>query len=309
MSLGLCCQYMSVKQKKNNKEEYINLCDEKSLQFSRFKNNEYSIDKINKTWEHNINSLFNIVKLVNEKGYSLMRMSSRLFPLAEELPNELKNNVNVLKSLKDMGDFIKSKNMRFTCHPDQFVVLSSNSDDVIEKSVKIFTHHAWVFDSIGLDNTPFYAINIHGGVRGNQDKLIRTLNLLPASVKGRLTLENDESSYSVKELFSVFESTKIPIVFDSHHYSFNTGDLTDVEAFELAKSTWGSIKPLTHLSNTDPLFLNGSFKDKRKHSDYVHYIPSYQMQENNDNKIDIEMEFKMKNLAIEKAVKDFTIKL
>lgn len=50
---------------------------------------------------------------------------------------------------------------------------------------------------------------------------------------------------------------------------------------------------------------NGSFTERRKHSDYVHYIPEYQLKLNNENILDIEMEFKMKNLAIEKAVKDF----
>lgn len=80
------------------------------------------------------------------------------------------------------------------------------------------------------------------------------------------------------------------------------------EGLELAMKTW-SVKMLTHLSNTDPLCVNGSFKDRRKHSDYVHYIPDLQRKWNDENKIDIEFEFKMKNLAIRKAIKDFGIVL
>ncbi len=40
----------------------------------------------------------------------------------------------------------------------------------------------------------------------------------------------------------------IPIVFDYHHHSFNTGDLSEQQALELAISTWGGIVPAVHNS-------------------------------------------------------------
>jgi len=77
----------------------------------------------------------------------------------------------------------------------------------------------------------------------------------------------------------------------------------------LAGLTWGTYTPMTHLSNTDPSMVNGSFKDKRKHSDFVHYIPEYQRVANNNKSIDIDFEFKQKNLAIFQAIKNFEITL
>ena len=127
-------------------------------------------------------------------------------------------------------------------------------------------------------------------------------------MRGRLTLENDERSYNVKELYQVFEETSIPIVFDSHHHSFNNSNLSIDEGLNLAQKTW-NVKPLTHLSNTTPELVNGSFAERRKHSDFVHYVPECQLNGNNNNEIDIEMEFKMKNIALFKAVKDFGLKL
>jgi UV DNA damage endonuclease len=194
--------------------------------------------------------------------------------------------------------------MRITSHPSQFILLSSKDDNVIKNSIFELKIHNWLFDTMGLDNSNYYAINIHGGAKGQSQKLIDTVNSLPATIKNRLTFENDERSYSTKELYSVYKETGIPIVFDSHHASFNSDNVED--DFHLALSTWKA-KPLTHLSNTTPGLENGSFTERGAHSDYVHYIPKYQL--DNQDKIDIDFEFKMKNLAIFKAVNDFGVKL
>jgi UV DNA damage endonuclease len=170
-------------------------------------------------------------------------------------------------------------------------------------------HHAWVFDQMQLPASPYYAINIHGGTKGNLSILTDSIKKMSSSAKNRLTFENDERSYYVKDLYKVYEETGVPICWDSHHHIFNDAGLSLDDALSLAKTSWNGVKPLTHLSNTDPSLVNGNFTEKRKHSDYVHYIPDCQLKANNLDEIDIEFEFKMKNLAIFKAVKDFDIKL
>lgn len=143
-------------------------------------------------------------------------------------------------------------------------------------------------------------------LKNNINGLIETISILPGNIKSRLVFENDELSNNVKDLFKVYEQTKCPIVFDSHHHSFNTGDLSAKDAFEMSLSTW-KCKGLNHLSNTEVGFENGSFQERRKHSNYVHYIPDYQLEANNNNLIDIEFEFKAKQLAIFKAINEFGI--
>jgi UV DNA damage endonuclease len=167
-----------------------------------------------------------------------------------------------------------------------------------------------MFDQMGLDQTHYYPVNIHGGAKNKYENVIANIKNLPDFVKNRLTLENDEFSYSVKELYKISCETKIPIVFDSHHHSFLTDDLSGEEAMELAISTWNGIKPITHLSNTEPELLNSkSKKDLRKHSFDIYSIPDYQLKANNSNIIDIDLEFKGKNLVFEKATKTLGLKL
>jgi len=308
MSIGLCCQFLKTKEKRNGNIEYYNAMEERNLQFGRFKDGKYSDSQIIETWVSNLNNLELNIKEIISQGFKVFRLSSNLFPLYDSVQHLLINNQDITGKLESIGKLFKNNNIRVSCHPDQFCVISSKDINIINKSIKILEHHAWIFDCMNLDQSPYYAINIHGGTRDQSIVLIDSIKKLPSNVRSRLTLENDELCYNVKDLYSVYEETGTPIVFDSHHHIFNTSGLAMEEAFDLSMKTWAH-KPLTHLSNTSPELATGSFKDRRKHSDYVHYIPEIQRMLNNENKIDIEFEFKMKNLAIHKAVKEFSITL
>jgi len=309
MSIGLCCQYLEPIVKKSGKTEYQNILNERNLQYGQFLNNKYSNNEIHQVWINNVNNLFSAVKKIQSEGFKVFRVSSNLFPLYDSLTDMLKSSDEIKSVLKKIGSFALENSIRLTTHPDQFVVISSNNPSIIAKSIKMLDHHAWIFDSMGLPESSYYAINIHGGAKNNSDVLVQSIKTLKPNVRSRLTLENDERSYSVANLFEVYSQTGVPVLFDSHHHAFNEDGMSGEEAFDKSCSTWGSIKPLTHLSNTEPGMENGSFTERRKHSDYVHYIPDYQLKSNNNNQIDIEFEFKMKNLAITKAVKDFGINL
>lgn len=302
--LGLCCQYIIPIQKRT-KIEYHNLLEEKHLQYNKYLKNEYSQTQIKNVWLNNLFNLLNILDKLHAENFKLFRISSNLLPLAEPEVS-LFDDPEIINVLTQIGNKIKNLGMRVSTHPDQFVVLSSNNDNVIGQSVTILDRHCKIFDLMGLTSSVQYPVNIHGGKKGNLTKLVTTINNLPDHIKNRLTLENDEFSYDIEDLYKVYMETGVPIVFDSHHHSFN-GKLTAEKALELSMSTWGNIKPITHLSNTNPADKDKSITVRRKHSDYVHYWYEPQLEMWKANKIDIEMEFKMKNLAIKKAIQDFNL--
>ncbi len=308
MGIGLCCHYLTPKIKRNGNIEYVNSLNESSLQYGQYLNKKYSSIKIETTWIDNINNLLSALKIINAKGINVFRFSSSIFPLYDLESNLLESSKTIKNSLLEIGRFIKSHNIRLTTHPDQFIVLSSNRQDVIDKSIVMLQHHAWIMDQMELDESHYYSINIHGGKKGNIKTLISSINKLKKNVKSRLTLENDEKSYNIVELYEAHQETGVPLVFDSHHHMFNTGNLSLDDGLLLAKKTW-TVKQLTHLSNTTPGMENSNFNNKRKHSDYVHYIPDIQTEMNNSGDIDIDFEFKMKNVAIQKALHDFNIML
>ena len=304
MSIGLVCQYLEPIIKRSGNIEYKNISGEKTLQYKQYLKNLYSKEHIEEVWYSNCINLLSLIKRIYKEGYRVFRISSSLFPLYD-LEQNLLHNSKAKFLLKDIGDYVKSNNIRITTHPDQFVLLSSNREEVNNKSILMLEHYGWVFDCMELPKSNYYCINIHGGTKGNSNILISNISKLSDSVKSRLTLENDERSYNVKQLYKVYLETGIPIVFDSHHHSFNAENLSTEDALNLSFQTWNKIKPMTHLSNSN--IINGSFADRRKHSDYVYSIPECQKLLNNENKIDIDFEFKMKNFAIKKAVKDLGV--
>ena len=133
-----------------------------------------------------------------------------------------------------------------------------------------------------------------GDKQSAMDRFITNFDKLSNSVKTRLTIENDDkaSMYSVKDLMYIHNAIKIPIVFDYHHHTFNTGDLSERDALALAITTWPeNIIPAVHYSES------AIGKKPQAHSDYIQRIP-----ETYDNKVDIMVEAKQKDLAILKFI-------
>lgn len=308
MATGICCHWLEEQTKPKGKKEIVNVFDEKTLQLGRFRQGKYTNESIKATYVHNVKRLAEMMPKIKAAGYNLFRISSAMFPLADQVDNSLWNNPEVITHLKVAGEYIKKNNMRVTTHPGQFCVLSSDSDDVVAKSFVELNIHGWMFDTMGLDESPMYAINIHGGKANRESRLIDQIKSLPKNIRNRLTLENDESSYSVMDLLPVFKETGVPIVFDTHHHTFKQDNLSMEDAFEVTMETWQKgIKPLQHLSNTEPTLVNGSFQDKRKHSDMIHYIPEVQLKGLRDDIVDVEIEAKMKNICTEQMKKQFSI--
>lgn len=311
MALGLMCQFLESKNKRNGTVIYENIIVEKSLQLGAFKSNKYTINRISSTYHNNVDEHLKIVPKLVENNFKSFRLSSSLFPLYEFNSSIIHNDEILCRKLKKLGDLFKQNGIRVTTHPGQFTIINSDAEHVIKNSVNELAYHAWVFDQMDLPQTPEAAINIHGGKRGNTTKLIETINTLPDNIRNRLTLENDERCFSVKQLLAVHKETGVPIVFDSHHHQFNQDGFNCDEACAYASLTWrrGGIqyKPVQHLSNTEPGFEKGSFTERRKHSNYIHYVPDCQLQLARLDMIDLDIEAKMKNFAIIKMRKDFAI--
>jgi UV DNA damage endonuclease len=310
MATGVCCHWLEEKTApRSGKKELINIFNEKTLQLGRYKQGKYTDANIKSLYVHNITRLVEMLPKIHLAGISLFRISSAMFPLSDQVDVSLWKNADVSSHLKKAGDFIKAKGMRVSTHPGQFCVLSSDSDDIVHKAFVELETHAWMFDEMGLDASPKYAINIHGGKADRTSRLIDQIKSLPSNVRSRLTLENDECSYNVMDLLPVYSETKVPIVFDSHHHGFNDGELSLEDAMEITMETWpDEIKPLQHLSNTEPHLVNGSFQDRRKHSDMIHYVPQAQLQAMRDDTIDVEIEAKLKNLSVATMRSMFDIK-
>jgi UV DNA damage endonuclease len=307
MSMGLCCQFLVENKKKNGTIEYVNLISEKSLQLGAYKEGKYSDERILQTYRHNVQTHLDIIPKFVEHSIKSFRLSSSLFPLYEFAGAIARNDGWIISKLAELGGLFRQHGIRVTCHPGQFCVLSSDKDSVVQNSIRELEYHAWIFDSMGFDHSPYYAINIHGGKSNRSDRLVEVIKTLPENVRKRLTLENDEKCYNVRSLLDISSRSSIPIVFDSHHYNFGVGDLSFDEAFRGTIDSWSGVKPLQHISNTEIGMENAAFNQKRAHSQMIHSIPHLQLEALRANVVDVDVEAKLKNIALFKMREQFGI--
>lgn len=307
MSLGICCQWLEPRTKRDGTIVYENIINEKSLQLGAYKDGKYDRARILETYRGNVKEILRIIPCLIEHNIKSFRLSSSMFPLYEFCGDIVRNDDEIKTNLAIAGKQFKEAGIRVTTHPGQFCVISSDRDSVVQNSIKELEYHAWIFDAMGFERTPYYAINIHGGKADRSEKIVEVFKTLPESVKGRLTLENDEKCYNVRNLLDISSRTSVPIVFDSHHYTFGRDDLSHSDAFLESIRSWGRIKPLQHISNTEIGFENAVYNKKRAHSQLIRYVPDLQLEAARNDTVDIDVEAKMKNIAVFKMRKDFEI--
>ncbi len=242
----------------------------------------------------NLSRLDNAIDYCHAHGIRLYRLTSALFPFADDPIGE--------DVLEEFGEAIAAKGqraldlgIRLVLHPDQFVVLSSDSPQVVENSIKILKTHARVMDMLTQPRSSWAAIQIHGGKSGRAEQLVRVIRQLPEAIRSRLALENDEYSYSALEILEVCRAARVPMVFDAHHHIVHEKldsyeDPSIAEILRAARETWPVPEwQLVHISNG-----RGFFND-RNHSDLITAMPSAYR-----NAPWIEVDAKQKELAIEK---------
>jgi UV DNA damage endonuclease len=247
----------------------------------------------------NLARLHRALDFCRARGLRLYRMTSGLFPFADD-----EAGADVLEALApsvaEAGRRATGEGVRLVLHPDQFVVLNSDSEATVANSIKILETHARVMDMLEQPRSAWALIEIHGGKGGRAERLVEQIARLPAPVRSRIAFENDEYIYSAAEILDICRAAGVPMVFDAHHHvvreKLDSYEHPSVAAMvEAARETWPDPAwQLVHISNG-----RASFGD-RHHSDLVETMPSAYRRVPF-----IEVEAKHKELAIEKLSREW----
>ncbi|WP_224448172.1 UV DNA damage repair endonuclease UvsE [Haloprofundus salilacus] len=242
--------------------------------------------------EQNCRDLRRIVEWNLDHDIHFYRITSDLLPWYSRYAiDELPNAAAVREELEAVGTLAADHDVRLTFHPNHFVKLASPDDSVVNNAVVDLENHGSLMDAIGLSRTPYNAINVHIGAHyGDKEatgrRFCENLDRLSASVRTRLTVENDDkpSLWSVSELVDVVagqspaahrtssddvaDETGIPVTYDELHHQFAPRGLTRRDAARLAADTWETT-PIFHYSESRRLYETGSTVRPQNHSDYV----------------------------------------
>ena len=203
--------------------------------------------------ESNLQNLLLAVNYCGDHGIGAFRINSGLLPIythpewgyhLDELPNS-KILANAFFMVKKEA---RDRNIRLSLHPDQFVVLNSPKEDVVQRSLADLEYHGLLAKLVGAD-----VINIHcGGGYGDKisalDRFKINFSRLTQDVQNLLTLENDDKVFTPNDLIPLCCDLKIPFVYDVHHHRCLPDELTIETATNLALKTWNR-EPLFHISS------------------------------------------------------------
>jgi UV DNA damage endonuclease len=209
----------------------------------------------------NAKDLLTILQWNESQGIRLFRVGSELFPRWNHYRLEDLPGIDAIaQHLRAAGDYALAHGHRITTHPGPFHILGSPDDVVVNNSIIGLERHSELFDLMGFAPSFENLINIHIGATygdkpGTVDRWLRNYDRLSDNVKARLVIENDDkaSMYSVRELYNtLYASAGIPVTFDYWHHTFNTGDLSEEEAFFMARETWQhhGVTQCTHYSES-----------------------------------------------------------
>lgn len=249
---------------------------------------------LDEIFRDNIQTFDTAMAYCEREGISLYRIPSSIFPFADE---DIGREVlaPLATALARSGQRATARHIRLVMHPDQFVVLSSDSADVVANSVKILQMHADIMDLLQQPRSPWALLEIHGGKSDRADALVERIATLPDAIRLRIGLENDEYSYSGAEIHAICIRSGVPMVFDAHHHIVHErlasyDDPSVAAMLALARATWREpAHQLVHISNGKTGF------NDRQHADLIDVMPSCYA-----NAPWIEIEAKAKEEAIRK---------
>ena len=260
LRLGLCCQFA---------QEPIKFRTTTATAMLRLSKRE-RLARLAELCRVNAESLMAALQFCASHGIGAFRINSQILPVkthptAGYAADELPGGAAIVAHFRECGEFARAYNLRLSFHPDQFVVLNSPNPKTLAHSLAELSYQAEVAEWVGADT-----VNIHGGgAYGDKASALRDLRKnierLPAPVRSRLTLENDDKVYTPADLLPVCSDTGVPLVYDVHHHRCLPDGLSVAEATERARKTWKS-EPLFHISS--PLEGWDGPKPERHH-DYI----------------------------------------
>jgi UV DNA damage endonuclease len=257
----------------------------------------------------NAGALLDAVHAVSRMGVGAFRISSPIFPRYTHPQvsyglDDLPGATSIRGLLAKVHDYKKVHDIRLSFHPDQFITISSPKSEVVDNSLRELEYQGTVAELIGAD-----VINMHGGgAYGDKNATLQrfrqNFSRLSERVRQRLTLENDDRIYTVKDLHPVCLDLGIPLVYDVHHHRCNPDGLDVEQATRLAVATFERIgrEPYFHISSPSEGWETGN---PRKHADYVDIrdFPKFWM----NITATIDVEARAKELAVMKLMRDLDL--
>lgn len=255
-------------------------------------------------------NLLNTLRLLRHNrayGVQVYRFSSKVIPLGTHPKlSEWDYIADFKEELETIGGFVKENKFRVSFHPDHYTLLNSPAEEILQASLKDLGHHCRLLDAMVLDNRAKLVIHTGGAYSNKKEALERfkqNWDRVPRHIADRIAVENDDKSFTAKNVLDLCNALSLPMVLDIHHYKCNKEGESLAEILPAVSATWDTagLPPKFHVSSSK------SAADFRSHHDFVNpgdLYPFLKLARELNNDIDIMVEAKQKDRAMFQLVRD-----
>lgn len=220
------------------------------------------IAKIKDLTLKNMQTTLEILQWNLEHDIYFYRASSSMIPLSTHPINDWIwwEDPDFLSIAAQIREIVETHEMRVSMHPGQYTVLNSPKPEVVEKSVQDLVYHDRLIALLGGNDLIVHTGGAYGDKEQAKMRFAENYALLPASIKQRLRLENDDKTFTVRDVLDVNKLCGVPICFDIHHHNCNN-DGNPVDYAEILATWEGFGIPKIHISTGKE-----GFTDLRHHN-------------------------------------------
>ena len=256
--------------------------------------------------KNNFESLEKILKYNIKNDIIFFRMTSELLPLVSH-PNVNYDFINQYKDYyKKIGNIIKENNLRVDLHPSAYTVLNSVNDTVVASTINILQFYQKMYKCMNIDSKIVLHVGSKiGGKKAGITRFINNFNKLDNDLKKMIVVENDDKSFNIRNVLSLCEKIKIPMVLDYHHFKVNKNNEKIEDYIERIFNTWEDDIPKIHFSTPKDK------KNKRSHNDYIDvddFIDFLKKIKFTNRDFDVMIEAKQKDDALFRLVRQLKYK-
>ena len=278
-----------------------------------------------KLWDlmkSNIESVHKLVQRVGtlDESLRMVRIGSDLLPVYTQpdwsyfwQQSDVKQYAE--QAFARVGETARGNNVRLSMHPGQFVVLASDNDNIVERSIEEFEYHADMARWMGYGREfQDFKINVHISGRKGAQGIRDVYGRLSPEARNCITIENEENAHGLVDCLALADL--LPVVLDIHHHWVRESDYIQPNDPLVSQviDSWRGRRPTMHYSCSREdvlvghestvapdakLLLESGYKKAklRAHSDFFWNHATNEWALNFWDQFDIMCESKGKNLA------------
>jgi UV DNA damage endonuclease len=201
---------------------------------------------------HSLEHLTAILEYLGRHEIRMYRLTSDLVPYAThpDLPQFHGQVEECADALARVGALARELDVRLSSHPGQYIVLNSENETVVAGAVRDLEVQAALLDALGCGPEAVVVLHVGSGQGDALGRFEAGLERLSDAARARLVIENDDRTFSLRDVFELHRRTGLRVVWDIlHHHCHDPDGIPDREALELALATWpDDVVPKIHYS-------------------------------------------------------------